>query len=84
LALVWFQFGELTGDHRYLNAALKMNEYLKDAQTAGYWLAPARGALRGSDPIFVGKFAFDYPTWCTGLFVDTLLAEERMMAPYDI
>jgi hypothetical protein len=84
LALVWFQFGELTSDHRYLNAALKMNEYLKDAQMAGYRLAPVRGALRGSDPIFVGKFAFDYPTWCTGLFADTLLAEERVMAAYDV
>ena len=45
LALVWFQFAELTGDHRYLNAALKMNDYLKDAQIAGHRLAPARGAL---------------------------------------
>jgi hypothetical protein len=81
-ALVWLQFGELTGDHRYLNAGLKMNEYLKDAQVAGVPPASARGALRGSDPIFLGEFAYEFPTWCTALLADALLAEERVMAGY--
>ena len=51
IALCWFDMHKITGDNRYLNAALKMNDYQKSIQ------------LRCSYPEVNGGFSGSHPFW---------------------
>ncbi len=82
MSCVWLRLFEVTGDLRYLNAALKMNEMLKQ-------LIPARGP-RG----IAGGVSGSYPTWGRyqplrniswggKFFADALLLEHRLTGSYE-
>ncbi|MGA2353614.1 MAG: prenyltransferase/squalene oxidase repeat-containing protein [Terriglobales bacterium] len=77
MSCVWLRLYEVTGDLRYLNAALKINEMLMQS-------LPAKGS-RG----IVGGVAGSYPIWCAyqpmrfiswgGKFLaDALIQEQRL------
>jgi hypothetical protein len=77
MSCVWVRMFEVSGDLRYLNAALKMNEMLKQ-------LIPARGrrgiagGVSGSYPVW-GKYQpFRYISWGCKFFADALLVEQRL------
>lgn len=77
MSCVWLRMFEVSGDPRYLNAALKMNEMLKQ-------LIPARGrrgiagGVSGSYPVW-GKYQpFRYISWGCKFFADALLMEQRL------
>ncbi|MBM62065.1 MAG: hypothetical protein CL484_03845 [Acidobacteria bacterium] len=73
---VLWQFSELFPDPRFLNAALKMNEYLKNAHLSG-WVPPeVNGGLRGCDPLFYGDLAYSFPVWSTRFLLQALIQEE--------
>jgi hypothetical protein len=78
MSYVWLRLFELTNDLRYLNAALKMNEMLKQ-------LIPQRGpagivgGVSGSYPIWGRYQPFRYISWGCKFFADALLAEQRLM-----
>jgi hypothetical protein len=80
LAALWMRLFELDGDVRHLNAALKLNEYVKSTQ----WLdAPnpgVRGGVKGSDPVWGAYLPFSYPNWAAKFHADSLLLEERVVA----
>jgi Beta-L-arabinofuranosidase, GH127 len=77
MSCVWLRLFEVSGDLRYLNAGLKINEMLKD-------LIPQRGArgiaggVSGSYPIWGRYQPLRYISWGCKFFVDALLLEQRL------
>lgn len=77
MSCVWLRLFEVNGDLRYLNAALKMNEMLKQ-------LIPARGrrgiagGVSGSYPIWGRYQPLRYISWGNKFFSDALLLEQRL------
>lgn len=82
MSCVWLRLFEVTGDLRYLNAALKMNEMLKQ-------LIPARGrrgiagGVSGSSPVWGRYQPFRYISWGCKFFADALLLEQRLTRSCD-
>jgi Prenyltransferase and squalene oxidase repeat len=78
MSCVWQRLYEVTGDLRYLNTALKMNEMLKQ-------LIPLRGprgipgGVSGSYPIWGRYQPFRYISWGCKFLADALLLEQRLM-----
>lgn len=76
MSCVWTRLFEITGDLRYFNAALKMNEMIKT-------LLPRRGApgvfggVAGSYPIWGAYQPLRYISWGCKFFADALLLELR-------
>jgi hypothetical protein len=77
MSCVWLRLFEMTGDLRYLNTALKMNEMLKR-------LIPVRGrrgitgGVSGSHPIWGRYQPLRYISWGNKFFADALLLERRL------
>lgn len=82
MSCVWLRLVEMTGDLRYLNAALKMNEMLKQ-------LIPSRGhrgiigGVSGSYPIWGRYQPFRYISWGCKFFADALLLEQRLTRSFE-
>jgi hypothetical protein len=78
MSCVWLRLFELTNELRYLNAALKMNEMLKQ-------LIPEKGSrgvaggVGGSYPIWGSYQPLRYISWGCKFFMDALLMEERLV-----
>jgi hypothetical protein len=81
MSCVWLRLFDMTGDLRYLNAALKMNEMLKQ-------FVPMRGSrgiaggVSGSYPIWGGYQPFRYISWGCKFFADALLLERCLTKSY--
>ena len=77
MSCVWLRLFEVTDDLRYLNAALKMNEMLKQ-------LIPARGkrgivgGVSGSYPVWGRYQPLRYISWGCKFLADALLMEQRL------
>ncbi len=80
IAGVWLRHFEISGDIRYLNAALKLNDDVKACQNTASLHAGIAGGVQGSFPI-TGKYTpFIFPNWAAKFFADTLMLEEKIMA----
>jgi hypothetical protein len=83
VSCVWLRLYEVTGDLRYLNAALKIDEMLKR-------LIPLRapcgiaGGVSGSYPIWGRYQPFRYISWGCKFLADALLLEQRLMQSIDV
>jgi uncharacterized protein YyaL (SSP411 family) len=77
MAWIWLRLFEITSDLRYLNAALKMNEMLKQLVPEN---APQGivGGVAGSYPIWGRYQPFRYISWGCKFFADALLLEQRV------
>ena len=82
MSCVWLRLYEVTDDLRYLNAALKMNEMLKQ-------LIPQRarrgivGGVSGSSPIWGRYQPLRYISWGCKFFADALLLEQRLTRSFE-
>ena len=82
VSCVWLRLFEVTGDLRYLNAALKMNEMLKQ-------LIPLRakpgiaGGVSGSYPVWGRYQPLRYISWGCKFFADALLLEQRLTHSFE-
>jgi hypothetical protein len=82
MSCVWLRLFEVTDDLRYLNAALKMNEMLKE-------LIPVRGrrgiagGVSGSHPIWGRYQPLRYISWGNKFFADALLLEQRLTRSFE-
>ena len=82
MSCIWLRLCELTGDLRYLNAALKMNELLKQ-------LLPRTGrqemigGVAGSYPIWGAYQPLRMISWGTKFFADALMLEQRLTMRLD-
>lgn len=82
MACVWLRLFEITDDLRYFNAALKMNEMLKQ-------LIPSRGrrgivgGVSGSFPVWGRYQPLRYISWGCKFFADAIILEERLKRSFD-
>jgi hypothetical protein len=82
MSCVWLRLFEVTDDLRYLNAALKMNEMLKQ-------LIPTRapqgilGGVSGSYPIWGRYQPLRYISWGNKFLADALLLEQRLTRSFE-
>jgi len=82
MSCVWLRLFEVTDDLRYLNAALKMNEMLKE-------LIPMRapqgiaGGVSGSYPIWGRYQPLRYISWGNKFLADALLLEQRLTRSFE-
>ena len=76
MSCVWLRLYSLTGDLRYLNAALKINEMLKQRIATGGRNGIV-GGVAGSYPIWAPYQPFRYISWGCKFFADALLLEQR-------
>jgi hypothetical protein len=82
MSCVWLRLFDMTKDLRYLNAALKMNEMLKQ-------LIPIRGrngidgGVSGSYPIWGRYQPLRNISWGCKFFADALMLEDRVMRVLD-
>lgn len=82
VSCVWLRLFEITGDLRYLNAALKMNEFLKQSVLARGKRGIA-GGVSGSYPIWGRYQPLRYISWGCKFFADALLSELRLTRSFD-
>lgn len=80
IAGVWLKLFETEGDARFLNAALKLNDFAKASQSLRSMHPGARGGVKGSQPIFGRYTSFTYVNWGAKFLADSLMLEERVMA----
>jgi uncharacterized protein YyaL (SSP411 family) len=77
MSCIWLRLFEVTGDLRYLNAALKMNEMLKQ-------LLPSKGrrgvlgGVAGSHPIWGAYQPMRFISWGCKFLTDALMLEQRL------
>jgi Prenyltransferase and squalene oxidase repeat len=82
MSCVWLRLFEVTGDLRYLNAALKMNEMLKQ-------LLPAKGrrgvvgGVAGSYPIWGAYQPMRLISWGCKFLADALMLEQRLTREFE-
>jgi hypothetical protein len=75
---VWLRIYEHTGDLRYLNSALKVNEFLKEhiSSSGGEGVC---GGVAGSFPIHAAYQPLRYVSWGNKFTADALMAEVRAL-----
>ena len=78
VSIIWLRLFEMTQDKKYLSAAKKMNQYLKNTQDLNSNNRGIRGGIKGSQPIYGGYVSFTYPNWAAKFFVDVLLLENKV------
>jgi hypothetical protein len=83
IARVWLQLFGITKDSRFLNAALKLNDYVKSTQQLNSLHPAIRGGIKGSQPIS-GRYApYTYVNWGAKFVADTLMLEDKVMAKFE-
>jgi hypothetical protein len=83
IAGVWLQLSQETRDTRYLNAALKLNDYVKGTQNLDAAHKGIRGGVKGSQPIYGRYTPFTYVNWGAKFLADSLMLEEKVMAEFE-
>ncbi len=82
MSCVWLRLFEVTGDLRYLNAALKINEMLKQSIP----LNGAReviGGVAGSYPIWGAYQPMRFISWGSKFLADALMLEQRLARDFE-
>lgn len=83
IAGAWLKLFQTTKDMRFLNSALKLNDYTKSTQNIKSKHGGIRGGIKGSQPIY-GKYTpFIFVNWGAKFFADTLLREENVMLEFE-
>ena len=80
IARCWLLLCEITGDLRYLNAAMNALDIVVRYQIVNTRVHAVRGALPGSAPVF-GRYApFQFPNWATKFLIDALFERRRALS----
>ncbi len=83
IAGVWLRLFESTRDSRFLNAALKLNDYVKSTQQLNALHGGIRGGIKGSQPISGRYTPYTYVNWGAKFVADTLMLEEILMSRFE-
>ncbi|MDZ7292549.1 MAG: hypothetical protein ONB44_20820 [candidate division KSB1 bacterium] len=78
-ALNWLRLYELDHDPRFLNGALKLNDFVKSTQDLKSHNPGIRDGIKGSHPIWGRYIHYGYPNWAAKFFVDALMREEKIL-----
>jgi len=82
MSCIWLRLFEMTDDLRYLNAALKMNEMLKQLIVIR-GRRDIDGGVSGSYPIWGRYQPLRYISWGCKFSADALLLEHRLTRSFD-
>jgi hypothetical protein len=82
MSCVWLRLFEVTGDLRYLNAALKMNEMLKQS-LAHNGRPEVAGGVAGSSPIWGAYQPMRLISWGGKFLADALMLERCLMSRFE-
>lgn len=74
-AIVLFRLYAHTGNREYLDAAFRLNRFLKNKQEFRSSRQEINGALAGSSPIWGKYIHYCYPNWAAKFFAETLMQE---------
>jgi uncharacterized protein YyaL (SSP411 family) len=83
IAGLWLRLYENSGDTRFLNAALKLNDLVKSTQILRSVHGGIRGGVKGSHPVFGRYTPFTFVNWGAKFLADSLMLEERLMANFE-
>jgi hypothetical protein len=75
MSLVWSRLFEITGDARYLNAALKLDDYVLSLINLDSRCPGIRGGVKGSDPVWGPYMTYRMPSWAAKFSLDALFRE---------
>lgn len=76
LSRVWGRLYEVTRDARYLNALLKLNDFVLSSIGLQSGNSGIRGAVKGSQPIWGYYMTYRYPSWAAKFTLDALFQED--------
>jgi len=79
MALVWLRLHERRPDLRFLNAALKALDGIKQAQSLDSPDPGICGGIAGSNPVWGGYIYNALPNWAAKFFIDALLEKRRAL-----
>jgi hypothetical protein len=79
LAIVWIKLFKISGDARFLNAALKIIDQVKSTQNLRASNPGILGAIAGSYPVWGKYMTYVYPNWATKYFADAIMLQESIM-----
>jgi len=77
VSIIWWRFYELTANASYLEAAQRINVFLRQTQDIRTQDS-VRGAIKGSWPFYGRYERFSFPNWATKFFADAMLLERRL------
>lgn len=80
LAILFIKLFQHGGDPRFLNAALKLIDQVKAAQSLRAINPGVRGGVAGSYPIWGGYTRFGYPNWAAKFLADALMLSGQVLA----
>ncbi|MEH6814113.1 MAG: hypothetical protein V7677_16375, partial [Motiliproteus sp.] len=75
IAINWGRLYQITGDQKYRDALIRVNNFTKSTQKLN-GLEAELGGIKGSHPINGGYHPWQYPNWATKFFADALMMEE--------
>jgi hypothetical protein len=78
-ARIWGRLYELTGDARYVNAMLKLNDFVLGLVDLDAPWPEVRGGVSGSYPVWGPYMRFRLPSWAAKFTLDAILVEEDVM-----
>lgn len=84
MSIIWQHIYCHTSDARYLNAALKMNDFLVKVQTNIPTIPKVHGAIMGSRPVWGDYLSYGFPNWAAKFFIEALLQEIDARKKVDI
>jgi rhamnogalacturonyl hydrolase YesR len=81
MSVCWLRLFQLTGEGKYSDAALKLNDALKNLQNSKSKNRGIRGGIKGSHPIWGGYSPFVYPNWAANFFARALMLGDTLGEP---
>lgn len=75
ISRVWGRFYGMTRDARYLNALLKLNDYLLSQISLDASCSDIQGGVFGSKPVWGAYMAYRLPNWAAKFTLDALFQE---------
>jgi uncharacterized protein YyaL (SSP411 family) len=83
ISMVWGRLFEHTGDARYLNGALKLNDFIMSLIDLKSRCPGIRGGVKGSHPVWGAYMSCRFPSWAVKFTVDALFQEEDALALHE-
>jgi hypothetical protein len=74
MAIIWLKIYQLSGEHKYYEAAVKSLQYVMAHQDCKTQDLNIRGGIKGSHPIWGNYTRLSYPNWATKFFIDALIS----------
>jgi hypothetical protein len=80
VAIVWLKIYHFKSDERFLNAAIKITDQLKETHNLNSNNPGIRGGIAGCYPIWGNYMQFCYPNWAAKFFADSLILLETVLS----